>query len=222
MTPGVAACRALARLYDVEFDELWDAIESNGAANMPNVSMGWWSNYEALEQSAVSVRTWEPLVVPGLLQTRDYAAALLGGDDDLVSRRMDRQQIVTRPDNPVDLVAILDESTLRRPVGGPAVMVDQLDHLVAMSQRPNVTVQVLPRTASAHALMLGGNGAFVILGLPWPGGLVHLEHIGGARSLDTSYELETHAQAFDQLRELALPPNESVNLIQAAAKELAQ
>jgi transcriptional regulator with XRE-family HTH domain len=191
----------------------------NGA-NVPRPEHGWWSNYEALEQSAVSIRTWEPMVVPGLLQTREYAAGLLDGAHDLVSRRLDRQRIVTRTDSPVRLVALLEEGVLSRTLGAPTVLVTQMYHLVTMGQRPNVTIGVLPRDASAEAVALGGKGAFVILETPWPGGLVHVEHQGGARSLDAAHEIEAHAMAFDRLRELALAPAESAARILSAAREL--
>lgn len=216
MTPGVSACRALAQLYEVPLDKLWEAIEGNGAT--PNVSTGWWTNYEAFEQSAVSVRTWEPMVVPGLLQTPAYAEALLG-DDDLVARRLDRQGMLTRTVDPVDLVAIIDASVLARPVGGRAVLAAQLDHLTEMARRPNVCIQVLPHDAPTKAIAIGCRGAFVILGLPWPGGMVHLEHTGGARTLDAQHELEAHSDAYDRLRSMALPPAESLALIRSAAQE---
>lgn len=192
-----------------------DGIESNGA-NTPNLLMGWWTNYETIEQSAVSVRTWEPMVIPGLLQIESYAAALLDGTpnaSDLVARRLERQAMLTRSVDPVELVAIVDESVLHRPIGGFAVLADQLAHLVAMASRRNVTIQVLPADAPDRALLLGGNGTFVILGVPWPGGLVHLEHVNGARSLDAQHELEDHIRAFDELRNFALSPTESVDLI---------
>jgi transcriptional regulator with XRE-family HTH domain len=189
-------------------------------SRMPRPEHGWWSNYEALEQSAVSIRTWEPMVVPGLLQTRAYAAALLGGADDLVERRMDRQRLVNRPESAVSLVALVDESVLHRTLGSPAVLAAQLYHLAAMARQDNITIRVLAQHACAQAVTIGCLGAFVILGAPWPGGLVYLEHQGGARSLDSPHEIEAHAEAFTRLRDAALPPAESAALILTAASEM--
>jgi hypothetical protein len=187
---------------------------------MPRPEHGWWSNYEALEQSAVSIRTWEPMVVPGLLQTRAYATALLDGSDDLVERRIDRQRIVNRPTSTVALEAIVDESVLHRPVGHPGVLSAQLRHLAGMADRDNVTIGVLPRHSPTQAVATGGIGPFVIVETPWPGGLVYLEHQGGSRSLDSAHEIKAHAEAFNRLREAALPCVASVALILAAAREL--
>lgn len=207
----------LARALQWSLTELDDAL--NGAGRLPVTVGGWFTNYETLEQSATTVRSWEPMVVPGLLQTRAYATALLG-DSDRVTRRMDRQRMLTRPGNPVDLVAIVDESVLMRPVGGRDVFAAQLGHLVDMSERGNVTVQVLPLRAHVDAIANGSRGAFVMLAFPWPGGLVHLEHAQGARGLDSQPELEAHIRVFDQLREMALTPNDSTERINAATGEL--
>jgi hypothetical protein len=190
----------------------------NGSATLPVTADGWFSNYETLEQSATTVRSWEPMVIPGLLQTRAYATALLGEGDQVI-RRMDRQRMLTRPGNPVELIAIMDESVLMRPIGGADVQAAQLGHLVEMSERSNVTVQVLPLHAPVDAIANGSRGAFVMLAFPWPGGLVHLEHAEGARGLDSQTELEAHMRVFDQLRELALSPGESIERINAAAGE---
>lgn len=95
----------LARELKLTLQELDALLNGNGA--LPRPEHGWWSNYETLEQSATSVRTWEPMLVPGLLQTREYATALLG-DNDRVIRRMDRQRMLTRPGKPVEMSAIID------------------------------------------------------------------------------------------------------------------
>lgn len=188
----------------------------NGNSSLPVASGGWWSNYVTLEQSATSVRSYEPVLVPGLLQTRDYAAALLG-DNDLVIRRMDRQRMLTRPTNPADLVAIIDESVLLRPIGGSKVLADQLQHLATMTERSNISVQVLPLDAQAQPVYWG---SLVIVRFPWSGGLVYLEHQEGAHYLDSLHDIEAHTRVFDQLRELAFSPPESLDRIQRAAREL--
>jgi DNA-binding XRE family transcriptional regulator len=216
-TPGVAACRKLARIYEVSFDDLVDAIESDG--DLPSLIGGWWTNYEVYEQSAVRVRTWEPMVCPGLLQVEGYSRALLGNDE-MVERRLARQAILTRADQPVQLIAILDESTLHRPIGGEQVLALQLDHLLEMSEQSNVTIQILPLIASDLAVAIGGKGAFVILEPSWPGGVVHLEHAGGARNLDEATELVAHDNEFNQLQRLAATTAESRRLITHRREEL--
>jgi transcriptional regulator with XRE-family HTH domain len=200
----------------------WSLTELDQALNgdsIPRPEHGWWSNYEALEQSAVSIHTWEPMLIPGLLQTKAYAVAV-SGSDELATRRVERQRIVNRSNEPVALVAVLDESALRRHLGHPDVLADQLHHLASAAQRANITVHVLPLDASAQAVALGGKGAFVILEFPWPGGLVHVEHRAGAENLDSHYEIEAHSDAHARLRELALPPAESIDRIRSAAMEL--
>jgi len=193
--------------------ELDDAI--NGNSSLPAASGGWWSNFVTLEQSATVVRCWEPMLVPGLLQAEDYAAALLD-DHDLVVRRMDRQRMLTRPGNPVELVAVIDESVLHRPIGGRDVLAGQFHHLVRMAERPNIVVQVLPFDAPAQPAYWA---SLVILTFPWSGGLVYLEHRDGATYLDSMHDIEAHHAVFDRLRELALPPDESANLMKSVAKE---
>jgi DNA-binding XRE family transcriptional regulator len=220
--PGVAACRSLAKLYDVTFEEIIEAVESNGTGELPVLNGGWWSNYEAFEQSAVRIRTWEPMVVPGLLQVEAYSRALAGDNDELVERRMARRAIVTRPDDPVELTAIIDESVLFRPVGGSIALAAQLDHLANMAERPNVTVHVLPLSAPEKAVAIGGKGAFVILEPCWPGGMVHQEYEGGSHILHSYHDLQTLTTAFEDLAEMAFTPAESLALIRTHTKELQQ
>jgi transcriptional regulator with XRE-family HTH domain len=207
----------LAQALQWSLTQLDEAVNANG--QLPLADQGWWSNYVTLEQSATSVRSWEPMLVPGLLQTRAYAAALLNTDD-LVQRRLDRQRMLTRPGNPVELAAIIDESVLCRPVGGHDVLANQVRHLAAIAERPNVTIQILPLRGPTQSAALGAMGAIIILGFPWSGGLVYLEHRGGATYLDSPHDLDTHRTAFDQLQDLALPPGGSRRLLTARAEEL--
>ena len=120
------------------------------------------------EADAVRIRTWEPLLVPGLLQTEHYAWAVIRArwpdDPDGVQRRvmarMARRTLLSKPDAPA-LTAILDEAALRRPIGGAAVMRDQLREL--LRPRPNVTIRVVPYATGAHP---GLEGSFVLLDFP--------------------------------------------------------
>src|SRR4051812_15629098 len=130
---------------------------------------GWWhpfstvlnSAYVGLEAAARSIRTYEQQVVPGLLQSEEYAIAMIRaarlGDTDReieqrVRVRMERQSLLTQ-DDPIDLRVVLDEAVVSRPVGGDAVMRDQLCALITAARLPNVTLQILPFDAGAHAGM---------------------------------------------------------------------
>lgn len=196
----------LAQLLDWEPEKL-TAVLKDGVA--PVLDDGWWSAYSMFEQKATSVRAYEPVLVPGLLQTRDYAAALLDNEE-FVERRLSRQALITRADHPVPLVAILDESILHRPIGGPSVLADQLRHLRLVSERPNITIRVLPFDAPAQPAYWG---ALVILRFPWLGGLVYLEHTQGDHSLSSAHDVGLHEETFHRIESLALPVDASVDLI---------
>jgi len=122
----------------------------------------WFRPYAEIEAAASQLRSWQPMVVDGLLQTEGYARALLGAqpnttEDELeerVTARMARQDILARPDPPV-LWVLLDEAVLIRQVGGAKIMLDQLLHLEKMSRQPNITVGIVPLSAGAHSGLLG-------------------------------------------------------------------
>src|SRR5580700_11235978 len=111
---------------------------------------GWFADWLDAERQAHTLRIWQPLIVPGLLQTAEYARALFvaAGEDadrveELITARLDRQAILDRP-KPAQVVTVLDESVLHRLIGAPQVMADQLIHLAAVSERPSVTIQMIP------------------------------------------------------------------------------
>ena len=154
---------------------------------------GWWDEYTAglpkpytklmaVESDAQSICTYE-VVVPGLLQTERYAYHALmkgtGGDEEAtrvrVEARMRRQEILTRSEDPVSLLAVLDEAAIRRRVGGPAVMREQFDHLLKLSELPHVRLQVLPFTSGPLACASSG---FALLRFPPPASFEAV-YIGG-------------------------------------------
>src|SRR5499425_1586071 len=166
----------LLTLYGVTDEEEREALRALARrANAP----GWWHDYNdvlpswfeayvGLEEAATSIRAYEVQFVPGLLQTEDYARAVtmlghLGAPAEEIDRRvrlrMARQALLAEP-RPVHLWAVLDEAVLRRPAGRPGVMRRQLQHLLEAADRPNVTIQVVPFRAGAHA---AAGGAFSIL-----------------------------------------------------------
>jgi transcriptional regulator with XRE-family HTH domain len=199
---------------------------------------GWWAAYDdvlpsgfdiyvGLEAETAAVRGYEISVVPGLLQTPDYARAVLremfprhGPEqiDRLVDLRMERQRRFD-DDPPLELWAILDEAVVRRPVGGRQVMRAQLDHLLDMALRPGITVQVLPFDCGAHA---GHGGPFSILEFPnrADSEVAYVESVAGNLYLEKDREVRARAEAFDRLRAAALAPAASADLIAHVSKEL--
>lgn len=195
---------------------------------------GWWHPYSTvltgayvgLEQAANSVRAYEQQVVPGLLQTEEYAKAMIRAarpdiTADEVERRvrvrLNRQSLLTQ-DDPIDLWVVLDEAVISRPVGGDTVMCAQLERLVEAAELPNVTVQVLPFEAGAHA---GMDGTFAILDFPEPSDpdVVYAENATGGLFLEKSEELRKYVFIFDHIRAAALRPEESVAVIAKLAEE---
>jgi transcriptional regulator with XRE-family HTH domain len=193
---------------------------------------GWWDAYAdtlsegysaviALEAVADSVRHYDPSLVPGLLQTEAYIeeivrSALLVEPPGVVPRRVEvrlaRQALLTREEDPLDLTVVLDEGVLRRQVGGPTVMREQLLHLAEMAVRPNISLQVLPFVKGSHPGMQGG---FMILRFPGAieSGVVYLENMTSDIFVEREDEVHHYRLAFDRLREMALEPEQSVALI---------
>ena len=176
------------------------------------------------EAAAVALYTCEHSYVPGLLQTEDYARAVLkthpGVTEDVVNEllagRLARQVILDRDDPPPPLLcALLDQSALIREIGGPDVMRAQLEHLVAMSKRPNITVQVIPNTG-AHS---GLNGAFTVADLGGGPSIVSLEDIADGQVTEDAATVSMVAVRFHSLRGDALPKAASRDLIEGVIRE---
>jgi transcriptional regulator with XRE-family HTH domain len=184
---------------------------------------GWFQPWTHFEAQAATLRSYEPLLVPGLLQTGDYARAILaarpGGKhddlDDQVAARIGRQAVLARADPP-QLWCVVDEGVLHRRIGGPKVMHDQLEHLADLAENPQTTIQVIPASAGAHAGLLGG---FVIADLDGSPGMVYLETAAEGQIAD-SPAIVAHAMLrFDALRSEALPRAASRDLIMKVAAE---
>lgn len=202
-------------------------------ANLP----GWWHRYDdvlaqwfetyvGLEEAATLIRTYEVQFVPGLLQTEDYARAVIqAGRPDLSSDELERrvhlrtarQKVVTRPDGP-KFWAVVDEAALRRPIGGAKVARAQIQRLLELTENPNVTVQIMPFKFGAHA---AEGGAFSILRFPEPDlpDIVYVEQLVSALYLDKREHLDRYGQSFDRLTVDSQPPS---NSIQAMARMLAR
>ena len=188
----------------------------------------WFEAYIGLESEAVRLRDFQPLVMPGLLQTEDYARAVLraaphagsGAEvDRQVALRMERQKILSQP-SPPDVCLVLSESVLRVQVGGPAVMRAQLRRLTDAAERPNITLQVLPSTTAAHVQPIS---PFTMLEFPDAAdpAVVYLEHLTGSLFLENEDEVRRYRVVFDHLRAEALDTSQSVGLIRQVAAELA-
>jgi transcriptional regulator with XRE-family HTH domain len=181
----------------------------------------WFEDWLQAEGRAHTLRFWQPLIVPGLLQTADYARALFlaGGADDgkadeLVAVRLERQSVFDRA-NPPHVVTILDESVLHRLIGSPAIMTDQLGHLGAMAERPNVQVQVVPSARGANAGLSGGFSLASCDDAPDMLAMLAVEDVTEERR-----SLVRHAAlVFDLVRGDALPREESRALILEAAEQ---
>jgi hypothetical protein len=192
-----------------------------------DVLPSWFHSYLGLESAAALIRTYELQFVPGLLQTPEYARAvvLLGHAsarqeevERRVALRMARQAILTR-ENPAQLWAVVDEAALRRPIGGSKVMRAQLETLIELTQLPNVQLQIIPFEAGGHA---AAGGSFTILRFP-DGDLpdvVYIEQLTSALYLDKSEDAERYAEAMERLCVEAKPPNQTVRALEAILKNL--
>jgi transcriptional regulator with XRE-family HTH domain len=200
---------------------------------------GWWSVYDdvlpsgmgmyvGLEAEATGLRSYEATVVHGLLQTAEYAGAVLKEmypryTDEQVRRvgdvRTERQRRLSEPP-PLNMWVILDESVIRRVVGGPAVMRMQLGHLLEAADLPGMTLQVLPFWAGAHASF---SGSFSILQFPERSDtdVVYVESVAGIIFLEKDKDVSSCCDVFDRLRAAALAPSASADLIAHVSRELA-
>ena len=200
-------------------------------------TQGWWHSYSdilphwfefyiGLERAADRIRTYQVQFVPGLLQTEAYARAVVmlehaedPADDTgrRVKLRMARQQVLTGPDAP-GLWAVVDDAALRRPIGGPEVMREQLRHLIDLAAKPNVTIQVIPFGAGGHA---AAGGPFSILRFPEPDlpDVVYLEQLTSALYLDKREDTDHYLAVMERLCLEALPAEETPNALGSILKE---
>jgi transcriptional regulator with XRE-family HTH domain len=184
----------------------------------------WFTEWVEVEHRATSLRWWEPLLIPGLVQTADYARALFeawrSADsedelDQLVSARMERQAIFERP-RPPALWAVIDEGVLHRCIGSSKVMYDQLTHLAVIAGRAKTTIQVIPGEIGAHVGLLGG---FAIANLDGALGTLYMESPDQGQTTEAPSVVTKLSDTFDMLRAEALPRRASQDLIRKVAEE---
>ncbi len=224
--------RDLCGVYEVEDRRIVDSLMQMAKESR---QQGWWhafgdipySVYIGLETDAASLRVYEPQVVPGLLQTPGYAEAVITGAlpeataadiEKRVRVRMRRQDRITDTEHPLRLWAVLDESTLRRAVGGPQTMVEQLEHLLELTRLPHLTVQVMPFEMGAHP---GVNGQYAILEFPEAADstVVYLEGVTSDLYLEKANDVQSYSVMYEHLRAQALNADQTREFIEDVAKE---
>lgn len=225
--------RDMLRLYGIEAEEQEALVQLAREAR----KKGWWQAYSevftgafvGLESEAASLRTFQALLVPGLLQTEEYVRAVITAirPDALesqierrVSGRMTRQRLLTESDPP-EYWAVLDESVLHHSIGGTEVMARQLHHLCDMAALPHVTLQIVPFSAGAHP---GMEGPFLILSFPEPADpdVVYVENTTTGVYLELQEDIRTYTLMFDHLRAAALSPEDSLAMITTMAERCEQ
>jgi hypothetical protein len=225
----------LLKAYGITDDEARGFIELTEEGNKPgwwqrfhDVLPGWFSMYVSLEGAASIIRAYEPHFVPGLLQTEDYARAImLGGAvgqidaadiERHVALRMERQSLLTRTGAP-RLWVIMDETVLRRPVGGPGVMRAQLDRLLEGAHMPHVTLQIAEFASGHHP---GTYGPFVLFrfAVPELPDMVYSEYLTGAVYLDARPEVASHLEVLDRMAAQAATAQRTKEILEDLRKEL--
>ncbi|GAA3720646.1 helix-turn-helix transcriptional regulator [Streptomyces tremellae] len=224
--------RDLCGVYEVDDRRIVDSLMQMAKDSR---QQGWWhafgdipySVYIGLETDAASLRVYEPQVVPGLLQTRDYAEALVTGAlpeyskadvDKRVGVRMRRQDRIKDGESPLRLWAVVDEAALRRVVGGKQLMREQLEHLLDQSHLPHVTVQVLPFEMGAHP---GISGHYAILEFPdaSDSSVVYIEGVTSDLYLEKANDVQRYSVMYEHLRAQALNVEQTRDFISAIAKD---
>jgi hypothetical protein len=227
--------RDLCGVYEVEDVRIVDSLMQMAKDSR---QQGWWhsfgdipySVYIGLETDAASLRVYDPQVVPGLLQTRQYAEALITGAlpetaladvEKRVQVRLRRQERISAPENPLRLWTVMDESAVRRVVGNRSLMRDQLEHLVEQSQLPHVTVQVIPFDMGAHP---GLNGQYAILEFPdaADSSVVYIEGVTSDLYLEKANDVQKYSVMYEHLRAQALNVDQSRQFIADIAKDYAR
>ncbi|WP_433206932.1 helix-turn-helix domain-containing protein [Dactylosporangium sp. CS-047395] len=223
----------LLTLYGVADSEYRDALMT--LARLAR-QRGWWTDYKdvmrpgnfvGMEADASSAKVWEPIVLPGLLQSEPYMRALIGSgrsqdpqsaNERRIQLRITRQRRLSGP-SPLTLWAIVDESVVRRMIGGPEVMRGQWERLIEAGRRSNVTFQVLPYSAGEHKFL---GGSVALLEFPDVAHLdvVYLEGLAGDYYEEQPAEVKRYRVEFERLSTRALTPEESAGMIQSLLDDL--
>ncbi|TQM31474.1 helix-turn-helix domain-containing protein [Nocardia bhagyanarayanae] len=232
--PQRRTLNTLLDIYEVDPDRRRYALELLSDAQKPGMSRPWEANltevyaaYINFESEALSARHYQTSYIPGLLQTEQYAAAVIDTSmpkvetaimESRVHARLNRAAVLDK-DKPLELWVVLDEAAISREVGGPQTMRGQLEKLLLESKRKNVILQILPFNAGAHP---GMAGSFTLLDFENPDDneLVYVEGIAGDTLVEGHNEVRRFGVIFDQLRAMALSPRDSVALIEEIAARM--
>jgi transcriptional regulator with XRE-family HTH domain len=197
----------------------------------------WWHEYSDLkldqrdyagyEAEASNILMFAPMILPGLVQTADYARVIIREvlfdlPQEEIERRVEfrmKRQALLADRNPPTLWAVIDEAILCRMIGGPGIMHEQLKHLIEIARRPHVTLQLLPFSGGAHA---GLDGPFTVIQFPEPTDkdMVYFEHTGWEHYLDNPNAISMYLSLFDHIRAAALKPDDSIKRLIDRADEL--
>ncbi|GAB2652965.1 helix-turn-helix transcriptional regulator [Saccharopolyspora gloriosae] len=221
-TIGPGDVRLLIDCYGVAGDSADTVVQLARQARKRNHIRvpDWAQRFIAMESIAATISTYESELVPALFRTPEYAKAVgLATDprrdadelERLVTINADRQSVLSKDEPPV-LTSVLNEAVLRRQVGGCAVMHKQLAHLRDLTERPNITVQVLPFGTGAHAAM-GTTFHLLRFEQPTPGSLVYIENLVNADYLDGPAQTDWYDTAFTRLRAAALSPGDTATFL---------
>ncbi|GAA0847546.1 helix-turn-helix domain-containing protein [Streptosporangium amethystogenes subsp. fukuiense] len=227
--PSVHDIRLMLDFYGVTDEDQREAMITLARESRQR---GWWEKYQDVfrtslpdfEAGASVIRTWEVVLIPGLLQTEAYAKAVWRAgrvlDESLIERhvqaRLARQEILTN-ENPPTLLALIDEAALRKSIGGAEVMREQINHLIAMAARPNITIQVVPDSAGAHPAL---DGAFVILDFPNDPSLIYTVTVTENLWLEQQVDYQRYGLIYNHVMTLALSPEESVRYLAKLVEQL--
>jgi len=224
--------KVLLEEYGVSGEEAKTFLTLSAEANQP----GWWYRYRdvlpdwfrafvSLEEEASLIRAYEPHYIPGLMQTEDYARTVLSAglrDTEEIERRvrlrLERQRKLLAPGG-LELWVVMDETVLRRPVAPPAVMRDQIDHLIELVALPNVKLQVIPFALYIHE---GMYGPFHSFRFPFPElqDIVYVESVLGSFYVDQYEDVTAFSAALDRMSALAPPPQRTEAVLGAIRKEI--
>jgi hypothetical protein len=228
---SITDLRAMLAVYGIDNDDQVNELVEMARASKERP---WFSKYEKVlppafaqylgyESSASIIRGFQPLTIPGLLQTDDYARAVIeasrvGQVDERVELRTTRQELLERTDRP-EIYYVLDEAALHRNVGGLAVMRSQLRHLRDLAKEPRLSVRIVPFAAGAHASM---KGSFTILEFAdWDEDVLYLETAGGSvTSREDQKLIADYRENFELLTEMTLEDQDSVALIEEQINKL--
>ncbi len=224
----------LLEMYGVDGEEQASLVALAREANSP----GWWHKYSdvlpewfqvyvGLEEAASLIRLYEVQFVPGLLQTPEYARAVIslglpGAPPEEIERRLSlrltRQELLNKAGGP-RLWAVVDEAALRRPIGGKEVMKAQLERLVEVAREPSITLQVVPFRSGGHAAEAG---AFTIMRFPEPDlpDIVYLEQLTSALYLDKREDVETYTEVMERLSVESESPERTIDVLSGMLEEV--